>query len=54
MATLHLTATTTVADLRKEFNEAFGAQVKVYNGRSRAAMEEILSNIGLSNTGEFK
>lgn len=35
-ATFHLSATTSVADLRKEFNEAFGTQVKVYMGNKVA------------------
>ena len=53
MATLHLTATTTVADLRKEFNEAFGAQVKVYNGNKAADVSSKLSELGLAKSGNM-
>ena len=31
MATLNLKGNTTVAELKKAFNEAFGSQIKVYN-----------------------
>jgi len=54
MATLHLTATTTVADLRKEFNEAFGSQVKVYIGNKVADLSAMLSDAGLTNDGDFE
>jgi len=54
MATLHLTASTTVADLRKEFNEAFGSQVKVYIGNKGADMSNKLSEAGLSKSGDFE
>jgi len=54
MATLHLTAATTVADLRKEFNEAFGSQVKVYIGNKGADMSSKLGDTGLSKSGDFE
>jgi len=54
MATLHLTAATTVADFRKEFNEAFGSQVKVYIGNKGTDMSNKLSEAGLSKSGDFE
>ena len=54
MATLHLTPATTVAELRKQFNDAFGAQVKVYSGRSIADFATSLSDLGLNQTIDFE
>ena len=54
MATLHLTNTTTVENLRKQFNDAFGAQVKLYNGNKVAATTDTLASLGLSTEGEFE
>ena len=36
MAVLNLTKSTTVAQLKKEFNETFGAVLRIYSGRSQA------------------
>lgn len=54
MATLHLTPATTVAELRKQFNDAFGAQVRVYCGRSIADLATSLSDLGLNQTIDFE
>lgn len=54
MATLHLTNTTTVENLRKQFNDAFGAQVKLYNGNRIAAPTDTLSALGLTSEGDFE
>lgn len=54
MATLHLTPATTIAELRKQFNDAFGAQVKVYSGRSIADFATSLSDLGLNQTIDFE
>ena len=53
MAQFELNKNTTVADLRKEFNETFGAQIKVYNGRSVADESATLGTLGLSKEGVF-
>lgn len=53
MAQFELNENTTVADLRKEFNETFGAQIKVYNGRSVADESANLGTLGLSKEGVF-
>lgn len=54
MAKLHLTSATTVADLRKQFNEAFGSQVKLYNGGRVADLSMKLSEIGLKADADFE
>lgn len=54
MATLHLTPATTIAELRKQFNDAFGAQVRVYCGRSIADLATSLSDLGLNQTIDFE
>lgn len=41
-----VTPTTTVADLKKEFNKDFDAALKVYNGRNLADDNERLVNLG--------
>lgn len=47
MATLKLTGKTTVAKVKKAFNEAFGSQIKLYKGGSVAEDTAILSDLGL-------
>lgn len=54
MATFSLTNDVTVEKLRKAFNEAFGAQVKLYNGNKVAAPTDTLGTLGLSNEGSFE
>ena len=53
MATLHLTGATTVADLRKQFNAAFGSQVKIYNGGRLAEPTATLAESGLKADADF-
>lgn len=53
MATLNLKKTTTVAELKKEFNENFGSQVRLYSGRSQAEATATLQEIGLTAEGVF-
>lgn len=54
MAILNLTKNTTVEALRKEFNDAFGAQIKLYNGNKKAEMSDTLGSLGLTTEGEFE
>ena len=54
MATLQLTKNTIVADLRKQFNDAFGAQVKLYNGNRVAESTDTLESLGLTAEGNFE
>lgn len=54
MATFSLTNDVTVENLRKAFNEAFGAQLKLYNGNKVAAPTDTLGSLGLSNEGSFE
>lgn len=54
MAILNLTKTTTVEALRKEFNDAFGAQVKLYNGNKKADPGDTLGTLGLVEDGTFE
>lgn len=54
MAILNLTKTTTVEALRKEFNDAFGAQVKLYNGNKKAEPGDTLGTLGLAEDGTFE
>lgn len=54
MAKLELKNSTTVGEFSTAFHEAFGAQVRVYNGRSRAAEGDVLGNLGLTNEGTFE
>ena len=54
MAILNLTKNTTVEALRKEFNDAFGAQIKLYNGNKKAEMSDTLGSLGLTAEGEFE
>lgn len=53
MATLHLTGATTVAELREQFNAAFGSQVKIYNGGRLAEPAAKLSELGLKADADF-
>ena len=54
MAVLNLTKSTTVAQLRKEFNETFGAVLRIYSGRSQAEETVTLGELGLPNEGTFE
>ena len=54
MAVLNLTKSTTVAQLKKEFNETFGAVLRIYSGRSQAEEATTLGELGLSNEGTFE
>lgn len=54
MATLNLTKSTTVAALRKEFNEAFGAQIRLYNGNKKAEMTDTLESLNLTKEDAFE
>ena len=54
MAVLNLTKSTTVAQLKKEFNETFGAVLRIYSGRSQAEETTTLGELGLSNEGTFE
>lgn len=54
MAKFNLTGSKTVAELKKEFNEAFGSSIKVYNGRNKAEDSETLGNLGLKADTEFE
>jgi hypothetical protein len=54
MYKLHLKASTTVENLRKEFNEAFGAQIKLYNGNKKAEMTDTLGTLDLTTDGVFE
>lgn len=54
MAKFNLTDNKTVAELKKEFNEAFGSRLKVYNGGSVADDNETLGNLGLKENTVFE
>lgn len=54
MAKFELKKSTTVGELSTAFNEAFGAQVRVYNGRSRAEGTVVLGDLGLTAEGTFE
>lgn len=54
MAKLELKNSTTVGEFTKVFHEAFGAQVRVYKGRSRTEEHELLGNLGLTKEGVFE
>ena len=54
MAKLELKKSTTVGEFSAAFHEAFGAQVRVYNGRSRTEDNEVLGDLGLTNEGTFE
>lgn len=54
MAKFNLIGSTTVAELKKAFHDAFGSQIKVYQGRSEADDATILSKLGLKADGDFE
>ena len=54
MASLTLTAATTVAAFKSEFNAAFGATLRVYNGGKVADDSVTLGELGLSADGPFE
>lgn len=54
MAKFELKKSTTVSEFTTSFNEAFGAQVRVYNGRSRTEGPELLGDLGLTNEDTFE
>ncbi|MCR4812906.1 MAG: leucine-rich repeat domain-containing protein [Bacteroidales bacterium] len=54
MISLNLTAGTTVETLRKEFNDAFGAQLRLYNGNKKAESTDTLGDLGLTAAGTFE
>ena len=54
MATLSLSKNTSVEALRKEFNENFGAQIKIYNGNKVAELTDSLGALGLTAEGTFE
>lgn len=54
MAKFNLTGSKTVAELKKEFNEAFGSNLKVYN-KNRVAEDTVtLGELGLKADTEFE
>ena len=53
MAKFELKNSTTVGEFSAAFHEAFGAQVRVYNGRSRTEDSEVLGGLGLTEEGTF-
>ena len=54
MTSLTLSSTTTVAALKSEFNSAFGATLRVYNGGKVADDSVTLGELGLSADGTFE
>lgn len=54
MYKFNLTAGTTVEALGKEFNDAFGAQLRLYNGNKKAEPAETLGSLGLTADGAFE
>ena len=54
MCKLQLKESTTVEELRKEFNDAFGANVKIYNGNNVANLTDTLGSLGLTAEGVFE
>ena len=54
MAKFNLNKSTTVGEFATAFNEAFGAQVRVYKGRSRTEESEVLGDLGLTEEGTFE
>ena len=51
---LNFTTGTTVEALGKEFNDAFGAQLRLYNGNKKAEPTETLGSLGLTANGAFE
>ncbi len=54
MYKFNLTSGTTVEALGKEFNDAFGAQLRLYNGNKKAEPAETLGSLGLTANGAFE
>ena len=54
MAKFSLNKSTTVGEFATAFNEAFGAQVRVYKGRLRTEDSEVLGDLGLTEEGTFE
>lgn len=54
MYKFNLTAGTTVEALGKEFNDAFGAQLRLYNGNKKAEPAETLGSLGLTADDAFE
>ena len=54
MARISLTFKTTVGKLKKEFQKAFGAVLRVYKQKSVADDSETLSNLGLNKNVTFE
>ena len=54
MATFNLNKNTLVSALKQEFNEAFGAKLRIYVGRSQAEDGITLGETGLSTEGTFE
>ena len=54
MAKFNLNKSTTVGEFATAFNEAFGAQVRVYKGRLRTEDSELLGDLGLTEEGAFE
>lgn len=54
MATFNLKETTEVSTLKQEFNDAFGAKLRVYVGRSQVEDSATLKDAGLISEGVFQ
>lgn len=54
MAKFNLTGSKTVAELKKEFNEAFGSRLKVYNKNKIAEETATLAELGLKEDTDFE
>ena len=54
MAKFELSNALTVQELNNVFNQTFGANIYVYQGRSRAEGDTTLSECGLSQEGTFE
>ncbi|MBR5982876.1 MAG: hypothetical protein IK025_04010 [Bacteroidales bacterium] len=57
MATLKLTKTTTIGELKQQFDDAFGLMIEFYdenNIKTDAALDVTLGNLGLTTEGNYK
>jgi hypothetical protein len=54
MAKFDLKKSTTVGDFCVAFHDAFGAQIRVYDGRSRCEESVTLGDLGLAAEGVFE
>ena len=54
MAKFNLTGSKTVGELKKEFNEAFGSRLKVYNKNKIAEETATLAELGLKEDTDFE